>query len=249
MTAKRGKSRKTISHEMMNEVLAEPAPDLDVDVEGANDRDVDEEGHAPPTRRPIEPGKDNAERSTLLTRAEQLMRIAASLGVAAAAILGVIEYSNANEDNRRERSLEIVRDWQAETNVQRYTSVQEFVESKVTEPTLKAQLQVLSPEALPDAQANLGRAWTAALRDSSAPQDRQIERDIDRLMLFFAQMEICIASELCNAEVLRAYFDLEVSSFWTYFKGYAELRQSANYQGYGDPVARLVERFAAMPDP
>ena len=249
MTAKRSKSRKALSHEMVNEALADPVSDLDGDPGRHDPSDADEESRVPPTRRPVEPRKDSAEKPTVLTRAEQVMRIAASLGVAAAAILGVIEYSNANEDNRRERSLEIVRDWQTETNINRYTAVQEFVESKVTEPALKRQLAELPPEALPDAQANLGRAWPAARRDSANADDRRMERDIDRLMLFFAQMEICISSNLCNAEVLRAYFDLEVSSFWTYFKGYADLRQGANYEGYGDPVARLVARFAAMPDP
>lgn len=249
MTAKRDKPRKPLSHEMMNEALADPAPDLERHRDSAEDHDVDDDARPASVRRPAEPGKTSADRVTLSTRVEQYTRIAASLGVALAAITGAYQYVEANEDNRRERSLEIVRNWQSETNIERYTAIQAFVEGKVNEPTLKAQLQVLSPDALPDAQANLGRAWTAALRDSDAPEDKRIERHIDRLMLFFAQMEICIDSELCNAKVLRDYFELEVSTFWTYFKGYAELRQRASYQGYGDPVARLVERFAAMPDP
>lgn len=246
MAVKRNKSRKGLSYEMTHEALADSVQEVDVDLDT---RDEEDASRGPATRRPMDPVKDSSDRVSLLTRAEQVMRIAASLGVATAAILAVIEYSNANEDNRRERALEIVRDWQTEANTDRYTAVQEFVEAKVTEPALQASLGQLSERALADAQTNLGRAWTTTLRNSSEPAEQALERDIDRLMLFFAQMEICISSQLCNAEVLQAYFELEVSSFWKYFKGYAELRQDANYEGYGEPVERLVTRFAAMSDP
>lgn len=246
MTAKHGKSRKALSPGMLNEALADPVQD--VAQEAGAEEDKDETEH-PKTRRPVEPAKDGADRSSLLTRAEQVMRIAASIGVATAAMVAVSEYISANDDKRAERSLEIVRDWQTGAHTNRYTAVQEFVEAKVTEPALQASLAQLSDAALADAQSNLGKAWTAALRSSSDPADRAIERDIDRLMLFFAQMQICVKAELCDEVVLKAYFDLEVSTFWRYFSGYAELRQEANYEGYGEPVRLLVEEFESMPDP
>lgn len=172
---------------------------------------------------------------------EQVARISASLGVAGAAIFGVIEYISSNEDIRRERSLGFVESWQDGGHIDRYTRIQTYVETQLKTSTLP--LQSLPAEIQARAYQNLGYNWVVDLRSTDEPEAKTIEADIDRLTLFFAQMDICISAELCNADVLRAYFSSEVTTFWQYFQGYAQLRQEANYQGYGSQVTALVARF------
>jgi hypothetical protein len=187
---------------------------------------------------------DAKEAKAYLGVIEQLARIAASLGVAGAAIFGVIEYIASNEDIRRERSLSFVESWQDDGMIERYTRLQGFVEQRLHASELPPP--TLPQDALARAYQNLGYAWVLNLRAVPGPESVLTETDIDRLTLFFSQMEICVASDLCNARVLAAYFTTEVTSFWQYFQGYARLRREANYTNYGIHVTALVARFGSL---
>jgi len=226
VTAKRSKTKNSITGEMANQAVLEPS-------EAAREEEEDERS----LRRPPEP----IEGKGLWAHVEQGARIAASIGVAGAAIFGVIEYNAANEDVRRERSMGFVEAWQNARQIDRYTRVQAFVEDKLNSGT--APLATMPPEALTRSYANLGYNWIVDLREQGGTVTKGIEADVDRLTLFFSQMEICVASDLCNASVLEAYFESEVVSFWRYFQGYAKLRREANYEGYGKSVNDLVDRF------
>ncbi len=235
MTAKRNKPKSRVSDEMAAEVVLDPQEQDEAAPTDDDDRKV--------PRRPQEATTPPPAKSTW-DKAEQFARMFASVGVVTAAGLGLWEYKTSNDDVRRERSLEIVRDWQSEQQIDRYTRVQSFVEQRLA--TSDAISTSLPPEALEKAYSNLGYRWTTFLRASDGPGARQTEEDIDRLTLYFGQMEICISSGLCDAAVLRAYFESEVVTFWRYFSGYATLRREANYSGYGAPVEELVARFGTM---
>ena len=236
MTVRKTKAKERVSDEMAYEVLME-----DSGVEEAPEV-RDPEGKKLP-RRPPEP----QETSGFLGGFEQVMRILASIGVAGAAIVGVVEYISSNEDVRRERSLAVVRDWQEDKLIDRYTELQTYVEDQLQNSTLPPAS--LPPEALARAYRNLGYNWMVDLRADGGTGAQLVETHVDRLTLFFAQMEICIAAELCNGDVLNAYFHSEVTTFWQYFEGYAQLRREANYADYGRPVDELVARFEEMGQP
>ena len=206
--------------------------------EGEEDADLDEHGRR--LRRP----DSGSENSGFWGAVERGTRIAASIGVAGAAIIGVIEYIGSNEDVRRERSLEVVQDWQSGKMTDRFTRVQAFVEAQLETSTLPPAS--LPDELLAKAHENLGYNWMVDARASAGQSPPAIETDVDRLTLFFARMEICIEADLCNAEVLNAYFNSEATTFWQYFQGYARLRREANYADYGRPVNALVTRFQGM---
>lgn len=231
MTARRSKNKDLVSEDMAHEVLSE---EPDVNAERG------EEDHEGSLRRPSEANEEKG----LWARFEQTARIAASIGVAGAAIIGVIEYISANEDIRRERSLNIVQDWQADGQIDRFSRLQNFVEDKLENTTpLPA---TLPPDLLLRAYQNLGYNWMVDLRAEDGADSLVIEKSVDRLALFFGQMETCISADLCNAKVLEAYFGTEARSFWQYFRGYAQLRQEENYADYGLPVTALITRFEAM---
>lgn len=205
----------------------------------------DDEGRQDDRPEMPEEAEEDEEEEGLLSRLERLIRSSASLGVVVAAGLGVWQYYEANQEVKRERALEIVKDWNNSGYIDRFSKLQEFVETRVS--TTRMPPAEIGEAAMRVALGNLGYGWSQELlaqdQDSSA---RAVLRDIDRLTLFFAQMEICVQAKLCDAEVLHAYFSTEVSSFWAYFQGYARLRREANYSRYGDPVDRLLERFATM---
>ena len=236
MTARRTKPKERVSDEMAYDVLVE-------DSSAEESPEAPEfEGKRPP-RRPPEP----EETGGFLGGFEQIMRILASIGVAGAAIVGVFEYISSNEDVRRERSLAVVRDWQEDKLIDRYTQLQSYVENQLQTSTLPPAS--LPPEVLARAYRNLGYNWMVDLRADGGADAQAMETHVDRLTLFFAQMEICIAAELCNGDVLNAYFHSEVTTFWQYFEGYAQLRREANYADYGRPVDALVGRFQQMGQP
>lgn len=188
-------------------------------------------------------GADKAntpESSRFWVHAERLTRILASLGVAAAAIITALQYVGANDGVRSERSFEIVKLWQEEELDQDFTAVQVFVEERVN--TVGSGLQRLKGAARKHAMNNLGNTWLVQNRASPTPVE--IEPHLDRLTLFFSQIEICIEARLCDSDVLQRYFFSEVDSFWSYFSAYAELRRDAGYPQYGVSVDKLVQRFA-----
>lgn len=235
MTARKDKTKGGVSEEMAFAALTEE------DSPGeANTVEQRPEQVGKGLRRPVEPREGNGRLGGL----EQIARIAASIGVAGAAIIGVIEYISNNEDIRRERSFAVVHDWQDDELVERYTRLQAYVEEQLATSTLPPAS--LPPPALAQAYRNLGYNWMLDLRADGGTDAQAVETDVDRLTLFFVQMEICIASDLCNADVLNAYFHSEVITFWQYFQGYARLRREANYAEYGRPIDKLVTRFLAM---
>lgn len=223
MSARRDKSKNALTEEVANEVVLEV-------------REEEDEGGS--LRRPVDPQDDKG----FWGKVEQGARIAASLGVFGAAVFGIIEYRAANEDTRRERSMDFVQAWENAGQIDRYTRVQAFVEERLNSATLPPP--DLPDEVLRQAYRNLGYNWLLDLREEGGNVALGTEADVDRLTLFFAQMFICIDQGLCNASVLEAYFKTEVTSFWQYFEGYATLRREAGYEGYGEAVGKLVDMFS-----
>lgn len=60
-------------------------------------------------------------------------------------------------------------------------------------------------------------------------------------------MEICDSSGLCESRVLTNFFSTELSSFWSYFAVYAEVRRSEGYENYGRHVGQLFRVFGGVP--
>ena len=180
------------------------------------------------------------EASAFWVKFEQVTKILASLGVTAAAVITALQYIYANEGIRSERSLQFVQQWQTQELDKNFVEVQVFVEDRLK--TVGSDLSKLEGPALKQALKNLGRAWLVENRNSAVPDD--IEVHLDKLTLFFSQIEICVAADLCDASVVKSYFYSEVDSFWNYFSAYAELRRDAGYQEYGASVDGLVKRFA-----
>lgn len=206
-------------------------------------RDEAEGGGRP--RRPPPDDRPARDGGSLWDVLDKSARFFGSLGVAAAALIAAAEYVNSNSDKRSERSLEIVRSWQKDGVDQQYNKVRDFVAERF-QPMRPVIAALPNDAARAAAFPNLGQTWLEQARAELDPQG--IEDSVDKLILFFSQMEVCITAGLCDTRVLRLYFHAEVSSFWQYFSLYADDRQQEGYDDYGSQVERLLTRFDAEAD-
>ncbi len=174
-------------------------------------------------------------------KVERIVRLLASLGVLAVAAMAFLEYRNSNADLKRNRSLVMVSEWNDKGFTEKFRRVATFVESK-------RKNGELVPKDLPEnmqfeGKKNLGKKWAQEIRSRADFANKRLDDDIDTITLFFSRMEICAAAQLCDREVLKAYFQTEVISFWAYFRGYAKQRQIDGYSAYGSLVDRLYASF------
>lgn len=173
---------------------------------------------------------------------ERVVRGLASIGVLAAAVISTLQYIESNRSLESERSLGLVQAWQERKLAEDFSALQLFVEGKLEGlGEASAGLAALPPPALNAALSNLGKTWLIENRKGENPD--VLEDRIDRVTLFFEQMETCIDAGLCTEKVLARYFDEQVQSFWVYFNHYAVIRQKEGYVGYGKGVARLSRIF------
>lgn len=135
--------------------------------------------------------------------------------IATVAVLGlaVLQFYETGRERQRERALQLVDQWVVAGNADRLARINAHLQAVA----FAAQREI---DALPEAMRS--RAWdnaTAnmfqALAEPSDPATEAVRKDIDMLLQFFAQAEICVASKLCDTDVARAYFLVEARSIRT----------------------------------
>lgn len=214
------------------------ARDASFDEVGAFDHlDRDEIDGPPDTDDHREKESAKTERRWII--AERVTRVAASIGVAGAAIFSAMQYFAVNQSARAERSMTYVTQWQEDKIDDHFAAVQVYVEERMK--PIGNSLAALDQEALDAALGNLGTLWLTENR--AGPDPDALEDHLDQLTLFFGQFEICLQAKLCDKKVLYRYFNSEVDSFWTYFSHYAVLRRQDGYVNYGVGVDALVITF------
>lgn len=171
----------------------------------------------------------------------RLIGLVANIAVVLVAALAYLQYADANEAVKRNRSMDYVNEWTEQGYTERYSKLVGFVEFKRRSGDVLPP--GLAPEALSLAQANLGRKWVSEITTSLEPEILALEDEVDRIIQFFSRMEICVKAGLCAEDILFAYFESELTSFWAYFVVYAEERRQAGYSSYGVKVGDLTERF------
>jgi len=154
VTAKRNRPKAKLTEEMTAEVVLDDATYED-------DETTDDDPEGTSTRRIMDKRADTPKKSKLdLT--EQLTRIFASIGVGSAALLGYWQYAEANDALRSERSFELVQNWQKDEHIDNFTTVQDFVETKLS--TVETPPTGLKPEALRQASADAKQCDPEVLR-------------------------------------------------------------------------------------
>lgn len=181
--------------------------------------------------------------SSRLDRFAKMVSIIANIAVIIVAFLAYQQYSDANDDLKRSRSLSFVEEWTSKGYATAYGELSTFVEERRIQGDTFPD--ALDPEASALAKYNLGAKWSAEIKYQSTERYRRLAKNLDLIIQFFSRMSTCEAAALCDRTVLMSYFDSELLTFWDYFVAYATLRQESGYRGYGSKVAALVSVFQA----
>jgi hypothetical protein len=174
-------------------------------------------------------------------RREQIVRILAAIAVSFSAILAAWQFWESKLDEKRERSLAILNQWQAGPEREAYRRLAEAVTTTIGEtgPLPSG----LAPEAYSLAVNGLGNMTMDRLASGGVGYDGDWRVDVDALVDFYSTMEFCMNAGLCDDAILRTYFAPSVTSFWGYFAPFAETKRRQHYPQYGVEIDKLIERF------
>lgn len=151
-----------------------------------------------------------------------------------AVLAGAMEYFQRVQDDRIERSLAEVENWDEGGYRAAYGEL-----NAIIWPFYQQQADFivgLAPDKQALIYANIGERVTGQDDQFDARSDRLV----DDLFYFFDRAALCAQQRICDFDVLNAFLGTEVVDFWRYFSEYAERRRDAGYGNYG----LWTERFA-----
>lgn len=146
-----------------------------------------------------------------IERLQPWVEIFSKIATVAVLALAFLQYYNAGLDQKRERALRLVDQWIDSGYPDRLANINDYFAS-----SFRAARREIS--SLPDektrqrALANARDNTFLFLVEPSSPVTEQTRKDIDLLLRFFAQADICVSARLCDAEVAGAYFLVEARS-------------------------------------
>lgn len=181
-----------------------------------------------------EPASEPRQKNGWLARADGLLSPIIKIFAVIAVLAGALEYFQHVQDNRIERSLAEVENWDGGGYRAAYGEL-----NAIIWPFYQQQAEFIA-DLRPDQQAliyaNIGERVTG--QDDQF--DAQADRLVDDLFYFFDRIALCAHQRICDFDVLNAFLGTEVIDFWRYFSEYAERRRDAGYGNYG----LWTERFA-----
>lgn len=194
----------------------------------------------PPGRRKGTSASEEAEKRTLLERAEKVFRIFSLAAISISVALAVYQFREGRIDERKERSVGLMSRWQGSEERRAYTRLSQALEIRLEDTGMV--LGQVTPGALSQIKYNIGRSlikdWSIDDGDYQSWSD-----DIEMIFNFYGEVEFCIRAELCDIELLTAYFGGEAESFWEYFRSYAEDQRASFYPSYGSALESLIRSF------
>lgn len=148
--------------------------------------------------------------SSFIERVQPWVEVFSKLATSAVFLLAFAQYYGAGQDQKRERSLQLVDQWIDGRYPDRMAAVSAHFDARVraTEKEVASIPEDLRERAWQNAENNA----FAVLAEPINEQTLAVRRDIDLLLSFFAQAEICVSADLCDAEVAGAYFLVEARS-------------------------------------
>lgn len=138
------------------------------------------------------------------------MDVLSEIATVAVLLLAVLQFYESGREQQRERAMQLVDQWIEAGNPDRLARISAHLQA--VNAAAGTEIDRL-PEAMrPRAWENAERNMFLALATPSDAVTVAVRKDVDVLLRFFAQAEICVASRLCDADVARAYFQVEARS-------------------------------------
>ena len=152
-------------------------------------------------------------------------------------IFSVLQYLDTREENRVERTLQLIELWEKPE----FQAAQQAIGERLD--ALNAQFgELLDKNATAAERAvYFDRVGVAAMQpDGGTMPVETFRAHFDRMLYFLNRMAFCVDGGLCSRDVVDGYFGDFASSFWAYFGGYIAEQRGGIAPNYGAPLEEYV---------
>ena len=187
-----------------------------------------------------------------------LVRVTIVLG----AIFTVYQYLSAREQNRVQRTLELVELWErseyqdAQTALRQRLAVMPGGNTRTVlhyHPfPLRQRLAALNQKyanllgsnpSAKELDVYYSRIGIEAMSESGGAMPlTEFSAHFDRVVYFLNRVAFCVEGNLCAEDIADAYFRDYAASFWQYFAGYIERQRKAGAASFARPIESYVGR-------
>lgn len=152
-------------------------------------------------------------------------------------VLGGYQYFYGQHEQRVDRSLQYVAEWNSEGYRDTFESINRVIWPLYLQSALQIETLASTPEEAAQMLSNIGEQVTNQATGIAPGADQ----DVDRIFSFFERAALCANERLCDFQVLHTFLGNEARSFWTYFSRYAALKNSSGYTTYGYWTGRFAD--------
>lgn len=152
-------------------------------------------------------------------------------------VFSVVQYLQAREEKRVERTLELVELWDRPE----YQDAQRALKRRLTELNERFSADLgrsTTPKELAIFQERIGiEAMKAA---GGAMPLEEFREAFDRIVYFLNRVSFCVDGGLCSEDVANAYFRDFAQSFWSYFAGHVRQERRRGSPNFAKPLEDYV---------
>ena len=164
-----------------------------------------------------------------------LVRVTIVLG----AIFTVYQYLSAREQNRVQRTLELVELWERSE----YQDAQTALRQRLAALNQKYANLLGSNPSAKELDVYYSRIGIEAMSESGGAMPlTEFSAHFDRVVYFLNRVAFCVEGNLCAEDIADAYFRDYAASFWQYFAGYIERQRKAGAASFARPIESYVGR-------
>ncbi|MFZ1775153.1 MAG: hypothetical protein WAT78_14500 [Rhizobiaceae bacterium] len=187
-----------------------------------------------------EPSRDD---SSPFRAADFRVRLHAWLGMAvrlalfAGAVFSAVQYIQARQEARIERTLALVETWERPE----YQAAQKALKIRLGDLNTRFASLIggkATEREIAVFQEKLGMAALEA--DGGDMPLGEFSDHFDRVVYFLNRVSSCVNGNLCERSVADDYFRDFASSFWAYFSGYADSQRKAGQPSYAAAIETYV---------
>lgn len=202
----------------------------------------------PPTPFPKGNSPTPPRRARLIERVQPWVEVFSKFATAAVLLLAFAQYYSAGQDQKRERALALVDQWTEGEYPDRLAAISSYFQAKWA--VAKTEINALpdqSERVRKHAENNAKQNIFQALAEPTDDQSKAVRRDIDLLLRFFAQAEICVSAQLCDAGVAGSYFLVEAQSMQTELAPLFQILRSGVAPTYGKALDDFIILVRTVP--
>lgn len=155
----------------------------------------------------------------------------------AGGIFSVVQYLQAREERRVERTLQLVDLWERAD----YQEAQRVLRDRLDGARVAAQSSLAAdatPEEIAYVTEQIG-ITVLTVEEGTVPLAEVRDR-FDRIVYFLNRVAFCVEGNLCSQDVADAYFHAYADAFWRYFSAQIARERRAGSPAYATPLERYV---------